>query len=215
MTTPNITKKISAQNLAKHVVYCSKNKYKLVYVNKQLYAKIFGEPYSEKAKSFLEKMFSITLEPSNAKRKLADYGYADLQRDTTGISTGENLGSGRAFFYQSSFNIKGEKTCLAKASDKFYSDGKFCLPACLKETTYANILAKDFCLPTFETLAVFDKKQNYVFRQQYQTQDYQIHDEFFELPTAIEVRVYNKNQLFRLSNVMANGDKISKNKLQI
>ena len=212
-TTPNITKKIKQKNLSKHNVYYSKNKYKLVYINKQLYAKIFGEQYNLKSKNFLEKMFSITLDENNAKCQLKNFGYADLQYDATGISTGENLGSGRAFFYLEKFNIKGEKTCLAKASDKYYSDGKFCLPACLKEATYANILSKDFCLPTFETLAVFDKKCSYVFRQQYQTENYEIQDEFFELPTAIEIRVYNQNQLFRLSNVMANGDKISKSKL--
>lgn len=213
MTKPNITKKIKQKNLIQHNVYCSKNKYKLVYINKQLYAQIFGEQYNANSKNILEKMFSITLDKNNSKFQLKNFGYADLQYDATGISTGENLGSGRAFFYLEKFNIKGEKTCLAKASDKYYSDGKFCLPACLKETTFANILSKDFCLPTFETLAVFDKKSSYVFRQQYQTENYEIKDEFFELPTAIEVRVYNNNQLFRLSNVMANGDKISTSKL--
>ena len=82
----------------------------------------------------------------------------------------------------------------------------------MKEATYANILSKDFCIPTFETLAVFDKKQDYVFRQQYQTAEYEIKDEFYKLPTAIEIRVYNNGELFRLSNVMANKDIISKSK---
>lgn len=209
---PKIFQKIKDKNLIEHNVYNSKNKYDLVYINKELYAKIFDKQYDKTSKAFLEKMFSITLEKENSKCKTKQTGYADLQSDITGISTGENLGSGRAFFYLEKFNIKGEKTSLAKASDKYNSDGKFCLPACLKEATYANILSKDFCIPTFETLAVFDKKQDYVFRQQYQTAEYEIKDEFYELPTAIEIRVYNNGELFRLSNVMANKDIISKSK---
>ncbi len=201
---PVIGEMIEEKNLIKHTVYQAKQNYKLIFVNKKLYEKIFNEQYNESSKQKLEEMFSITLEEKMSNGEVIGEGFADLQKDDSGISLSGNLGSGRAFFYGKNFNIKGERTSLATSKDIYYSDGKMCLPAALKESVFANIIAKDFDPSCFQTLAVFDKNRSYIYRQQFLNENDEVVDEYFKLKEAIEVRYYDKEQFFRISNKIAN-----------
>ena len=120
--SPGIMNKISENNLVEHNVYKAKQKYSLVYVNKELYKKIFKEEYSSSSKQKLEEMFSLTIEENYSNGEKVGKGYADRQYDESGIALSGNKGSGRAFFYYDNFNFKGDKTLLATSSDKYYSD---------------------------------------------------------------------------------------------
>ncbi len=201
--SPGIMNKISENNLVEHNVYKAKQKYSLVYVNKELYKKIFKEEYSSSSKQKLEEMFSLTIEENYSNGEKVGKGYADRQYDESGIALSGNKGSGRAFFYYDNFNFKGDKTLLATSSDKYYSDGKACLPAALKEAVLSNVIAKDFAISNFLMLAVFDKGRYYEFRQQFQNGDDEIIDEYFSLREALEIRYAPNNELYRISNKMA------------
>lgn len=202
---PCIMKKMNKENLVDHDVYEAKEKYKLIYVNKDLYKEVFGEEYGNSSKEKLENLFSLTIEKDFSNGKKVGVGYADMQYDESGIALSGNKGSGRAFFYYDNFNFKGDKTKLATSNDKYYSDGKACLPAALKEAVLANVLAKDFAIPNFQMLAIFDKGRYYEFRQQYQNENDEIIDEYFNLREALEIRYAPNNELYRLSNKMADG----------
>ncbi len=210
---PQIMAKFNEKSLVEQKVYQTSANYSLVYVNKELYKKIYNKPFDEEAKAKLEEIFSVTLEEKLSNGNVVGIGYADRQFDKSGIALSGNLGSGRAFFYGQNFNLKGEKTSLAIAKDKYYSDGKVCLQAGLKEAVLSNVLALDFKITNFQTLAVFDKNRRYQFRQQFQDENDEIVDEYFILKEGLEVRYYEENQLYRLSNFMADEKVFSQEEL--
>lgn len=200
---PVIANFIKEENLAAQEIYRAKRDYVPVFVNKKLYEKIFKEKFNENSWQKLSKLFSLTLDKNMSNGEILACGFADVQKDASGISLGGNLGSGRAFFCGRNFNIKGEKTTLAKAKDIYYSDGKFCLQAAIKESVLSNVLADDFAITNFKTLAVFDKGGKYIFRQQYQDEDDNVCDEFYPLKEAIEIRYYENGEFYRISNKIA------------
>ena len=51
-------------------------------------------------------MFSRTLDEEKSNKQIVGKSYSDKQLDPTGIGLSGNLGSGRAYFYGSCFNIK-------------------------------------------------------------------------------------------------------------
>lgn len=192
-------------------VYKSKEKYNVVYINENLYEEIFNEKYNwEKASEKIEEMFSITLDKNNSDGNQIGEGVADMQEDPFGIALSNNLGSGRAFFYGTNFNIKGDKTKLATSPKSIYSNGKYALSAAIKETVISNILSKDFIIPTFQSLAVLEKKEKYNFLEEYLDENDEIKTKEFYLPCAIEIRYYKEKELYRISNSIINSDTYTK-----
>ena len=191
-------------------VYEAKEKYNVIYINEKLYEEIFKEKYNwESASIKIENMFSVTLDRNNSNGVKIGQGFADMQKDPFGIALSNNLGSGRAFFYGTNFNIKGEKTKLATSPKAIYSNGKYALSAAIKETVISNILTKDFIVSPFESLAILDKKEKYNFEEEYLDENDEIKTREFYLPCAIEIRYYREKELYRISNSIVNEDKYS------
>ncbi len=212
---PNIKENFKIENLCVQYVYQAKEKYNVIYINSKLYEEIFKEKYEwQTAKQRISDMFSITLDEEKSNKQIAGKAYSDKQLDPTGIALSGNLGSGRAFFYKNCFNIKGDKTKLATAPKNIYSNGKYALSAAIKETVIANILADDFIIPTFETLAILDKKKRFDFEDEYMDADDIIRKEVYNLPCSIEIRVNKEKELYRISNSLINKDKYTINELE-
>lgn len=212
---PNIKENFKIENLCVQYVYQAKEKYNVIYINSKLYEEIFKEKYEwQTAKQRISDMFSITLDEEKSNKQIAGKAYSDKQLDPTGIALSGNLGSGRAFFYKNCFNIKGDKTKLATAPKNIYSNGKYALSAAIKETVIANILADDFIIPTFETLAILDKKERFDFEDEYMDADDVIRKEIYNLPCSIEIRVNKEKELYRISNSLINKDKYTINELE-
>lgn len=205
--TPNIEKIFKDNNLCVQDVYKYKESYNVVYINSKLYEEIFKEKYEwEKARQKISEMFSITLDEEKSNNQLVGKAYSDKQLDPSGMALSGNLGSGRAYFYGSSFNIKGDKTKLATSPKSIYSNGKYALSAAIKETVIANILAEDFVIPTFETLAILETKERFDFIEEYMDSDDIIREETYNLPCSIEIRVNKDKELYRISNALINKD---------
>lgn len=202
---------LNEKYLSQEEVYASKEKYNVIYINEKLYEKIFNEKYEwENASKKIEDMFSITLDKNNSNGVKIGEGFADMQEDPFGIALSNNLGSGRAFFYGSNFNIKGEKTKLATSPKSIYSNGKYALSAAIKETVISNILSKDFVISNFESLAILEKKEKYNFLEEYLDENDEIKIREFNLPCAIEIRYYKERELYRISNSIINNDLYTK-----
>lgn len=212
---PNIKENFKIENLCVQCVYQAKEKYNVIYINSKLYAEIFKEKYEwQTAKQKIIDMFSIALDEEKSNKQIAGKAYSDKQLDPTGIALSGNLGSGRAFFYKNCFNIKGDKTKLATAPKDIYNNGKYALSAAIKETVIANILVDDFIIPTFETLAILDKKERFDFEDEYMDADDVIRKEVYNLPCSIEIRVNKEKELYRISNRLINKDKYTINELE-
>ena len=204
---PNIKKEFKEENLCEQYVYKAKESYNVVYINPKLYEEIFEEEYEwEKASRQISKMFSITLDEEKSNKQIIGKAFSDKQLDPTGMALSGNLGSGRAYFYGSKFNIKGDKTKLATSPKSIYSNGKYALSAAIKETVISNILADDFAIPTFESLAILETKEKFDFIDEYMDSDDIIRAETYNLPCCIEIRVNKDKELYRISNSLINKD---------
>lgn len=213
--TPHIKELFKDDNLCIQDVYKAKENYNVVYINSKLYEEIFNEKYEwEKAKQKITEKFSITLDEEKSNKQVIGKAYSDKQLDPTGMALSGNLGSGRAYFYDYNFNIKGDKTKLATSPKSIYSNGKYALSAAIKETVIANILAKDFTIPTFETLAILDKQERFDFEDEYMDADDIIRKEIYNLSCSIEIRVNKERELYRVSNSLINKDKYTTEKLE-
>lgn len=205
---PKIKKLFKEENLCVQYAYKSKESYNVVYINSKLYEEIFKEKYEwEKAREKISKMFSITLNEEKSCKQILGKSYSDKQVDPTGIGLSGNLGSGRSYFYGSCFNIKGDKTKLATSSKNIYSNGKYALSANIKETVIANILADDFIIPSFETLAILETKEKFDFEDEFLDSEDIIRKEIYNLPCSIEIRINRNKELYRISNSLINKDK--------
>ena len=206
---------LNKEYLSAEDVFTAKEKCNVVYINQELYEEIFNEKYEwEKASKKISNMFSITLDESNSNGKKIGQGYSDKQIDPFGIALSNNLGSGRAFFYGTNFNIKGDKTKLATSPKSIYSNGKYALSAAIKETVISNILSKDFCIHTFQSLAILEKKEKYNFLEEYLDENDLISEREYYLPCAIEIRYYKERELYRISNSIINKDVYTKEKIR-
>lgn len=206
---------LNEEYLSAEDVFTAKEKYNVVYINQELYEEIFNEKYEwEKASKKISDMFSITLDENNSNGKKVGQGYSDKQIDPFGIALSNNLGSGRAFFYGTNFNIKGDKTKLATSPKSIYSNGKYALSAAIKETVISNILSKDFCIHTFQSLAILEKKEKYNFLEEYLDENDLISEREYYLPCAIEIRYYKERELYRISNSIINKDVYTKEKIR-
>lgn len=204
---PYIKKDFKDENLCEQNVYRAKENYNVVYINPKVYEEIFEEEYEwEKASRQICEMFSITLDEEKSNNKIIGKAFCDKQFDPTGIALSGNLGSGRAFFYGSKFNIKGDKTKLATSPKLNYSNGKYALFASIKETVITNILTEDFVIPTYETLAILETKEKFDFIEEYMDSDDIIRTKTYNLLCSIEIRVNKDKELYRISNSLINKD---------
>lgn len=204
---PHIKKEFKEENLCEQYAYKAKESYNVVYINPKLYEEIFEEEYEwEKASRQISEMFSITLDEEKSNKQIIGKAFSDKQLDPTGMALSGNLGSGRAYFYKSKFNIKGDKTKLATSPKSIYSNGKYALSAAIKETVISNILADDFAIPTFESLAILETKEKFDFIDEYMDSDDIIRAETYNLPCCIEIRVNKDKELYRISNSLINKD---------
>ena len=212
---PNIMQLFNKVNLIIQQVYISKNQYNTVYINCKLFVNIFEEEFHwDIACQKIRENFSITLDEQKSNKVILGSGYSDKQFDPTGIALSGNLGSGRAYFYKEKFNIKGDKTKLATSSKTIYSNGKYALSATIKEAVLANVLVKDFAIPTFETLAILETKEKFDFSDEYMDENDKIKTETYHLPCSLEVRVNKNKELYRLSNSLINNDKYTVEELE-
>lgn len=210
--TPNIKKLFKDDNLSVQPVYKTREEYDVLYINEKLYEEIFKEKYEwNRAVEKIKNKFSITLDKENSNNVIVGNAFSDKQFDPTGMALSGNLGSGRAYFYEENFNIKGDKTNLATSPKSIYSNGKYALSAAIKETIIANILAKDFSIKTFETLAILNTKKRFDFIDEYLDSNDVIKQEIYNLPCSIEIRVNKNKELYRISNSLINKDKWNKN----
>lgn len=212
---PNIKKLFKDDNLSVQQVYQAKERYNVVYINPELYEEIYNEKYEwERASKKVSELFSITLNEENSNKEIIGLAFSDRQLDPTGMALSGNLGSGRAYFYDNKFNIKGDKTKLATSTKSIYSNGKYALSAAIKETIIANILAKDFIIKTFQTLAILETNERFNFNDEYMDEDDIIRTETYNLPCSIEIRVNKDKELYRISNSLINKDEWNKNNIQ-
>ncbi len=202
----NLYNLFKEDNLVKQEVYKSKILYEPVYINEELYEELFNEKFSENAFNKIKEMFSITLDKNRSNDELIGYAYVDKQSDPLGISLSGNLGSGRSFLYGKCFNIKGDKTKLAVSKNEVYSNGKYALPAAIKEAITSNIISEELPITTFKTLAILDTCETYDFVSQYLDLNDKVKDRIFSLPSVIEIRVNKDKELYRISNSLINND---------
>ncbi|MBY0405767.1 MAG: hypothetical protein K2X66_17825, partial [Cyanobacteria bacterium] len=143
-------------------LYEAKEPYQVLYVNRELFKRIFPEVCGNSDLSFQEMAgvisayFSTTLDCEKSTGKQLAQAYIDYQADPLNISLNDNLGSGRAFYQFDIFNIKGEKTPLAKSPRPEYSNGVLELEKAMFETIAANSLYQDTQIQLSPILAILD-----------------------------------------------------------
>ncbi|MBI1216303.1 MAG: hypothetical protein GC185_10880 [Alphaproteobacteria bacterium] len=156
---PGAVGRQGASTFVKTPVYRSKRQYKAVYINAALFHKLLSPKkrlsFHEMA-AVIEAGFNITIEKKNAEGKAVGTAYVDRQADPLGLSLSGNGGSGRAWYAGKIFNIKGEKTPLAKSKQKRFSDGYLEMERCLWETLIADGLQGALANGLNAVLAVLD-----------------------------------------------------------
>lgn len=201
---PNCIKEIGEEVFLKVPLYKRKNKYKLIYVNPKLFEKYFKTSYTfEKACNYLEEYFSVTINEcyKDSNDKLGD-AYVDYQSDPTNIALDGNKGSGRAYYIGENFNLKGELTPLATSPFPVYNNGKLSLESAIHETLISNVLGIEFKIPTYQTLAIFDLGETYLFPNSNK-----------EMKCGVMVRVYDDNELYRFSHRFINNKPFTREEL--
>lgn len=170
-------------------VYKREKPLKALYINEDLYEKLFNKKYVfEEAESLLSEYFSVTLEDTGS---VVGKCYVDYQSDPTGIAMDGNIGSGRAFYIGESFNVKGDKTSMAVSSDPVYNNGKLSMPSAVAEALMSKVLSRDMNPSTFDTLAVFDTEETYKYT-------------YNEMDTAYMVRYIDEDNMYRFSHRFVN-----------
>lgn len=130
-----------------------------VYINRVAYQNIFAPAHSpswEEMAQTLSILFSTTIEAEHGTGEVLATAYVDRQSDPLGLSLSGNLGSGRAYYAGAAFNIKGERTPLATAAKKQFSDGFLEMERALWETLVANGLQGAISTGLGAVLAVID-----------------------------------------------------------
>lgn len=139
-------------------LYESRVKYLPLYIHEGLFQWYFQDSNTdfEHMASVIQAHFSTTINPDKSNGKRVGSAYVDLQADPLKISLNDNLGSGRAFYQDDIFNIKGEKTPLAKSEREQYSNGILELEKAISETISSNSLYLDVDIQLAPILAVLD-----------------------------------------------------------
>lgn len=134
----------------------------VVFVNKELLEKLLGESLTEEqAEAFVKDNLLITLDPAAGIPDSTPVKvFVDRQDDPMNMSLNGNLGSGRAVYYGSCFNLKGiGRTALASSVDPNHSNGNLDLVSALWEMICANVLFTNLDTGTAPVLAVIDRNR--------------------------------------------------------
>lgn len=197
---PKTLEDIGIDNFLKVPFYKRDNKLEVIYINPIIYEKVFGKKYNyEEAKKDIIERFSVTLEDNGG---IVGYGFVDKQADPTDIALNGNKGSGRAFYLYENCNIKGEKTPFATSPRDDYNNGKYSLDCAIQECLISNVLNRQSTFNNFETLAILDTKEEYLFPHTSE-----------KLPCGLIVRYYEDKELYRFSHRFVNNVPFSKNEL--
>lgn len=182
--------------------YKRNKEHKVIYINPSLYEEIFEKEYDyETAIKDIKERFSVTLDEALGKEKLGD-AYVDKQGDPTDIALNGNKGSGRAFYLYENCNIKGEKTPLATSFRDDYNNGKYSLDCAIQETLISNVLNSEDEFSNFETLAIIDLEEKYLFPHT-----------SGELPCGLIIRYSKDKELYRFSHRFVNNKPFTKEEL--
>lgn len=188
---PKTLNDIGIENFLKVPFYKRDNNVDVIYINPIIYEKVFRKKYNyEEAKKDIIEKFSVTLQ---SKKEIIGYGYVDKQADPTDIALNGNKGSGRAFYLYENCNIKGEKTPLATSSRDDYNNGKYSLDCAIQEGLISNVLSNISTFNNFETLAIIDTKEEYLFPHTSE-----------KLPCGLIIRYYEDKELYRFSHRFVN-----------
>lgn len=140
-------------------LYKAKRICRPVYINRAAYQAIFNPaelPTWDDMAAVLSTLFSTTIEPEHGTGDIVATAYVDRQSDPLDMSLSGNLGSGRAYYAGAAFNIKGERTPLATATKKQFSDGFLEMERALWETLVACGLQGAISTGLNDVLAVID-----------------------------------------------------------
>ena len=182
--------------------YRSKKQVNVIYINSELYEKVFNKKYDyETAKKDILDKFAVTLEGTNDEEVLG-YGYVDKQTDPTDIALNGNKGSGRAFYLYENCNIKGDKTPFATSPRDDYNNGKYTLDSAIQECLISNILNNTPEFNNFETLAIIDTNEKYLFPHVDKPLD-----------CGLIIRYSENNELYRFSHRFTNNKEFTKDEL--
>lgn len=188
---PKTIEDIGIDNFLKIPFYKRDTDVEVIYINPVIYEKVFDKKYeSEEAKKDIIKRFSVTLED---KGEIIGDGYVDKQADPTDIALNGNKGSGRAFYLYENCNIKGEKTPFATSPRDDYNNGKYSLDCAIQECLISNVLNNTSSFNNFETLAIIDINEEYLFPH---TNG--------KLPCGLIIRYYEDKELYRFSHRFVN-----------
>ena len=156
---PGACQRLAADIFVETPLYRAKNACHPVYINRAAYMRIFGctaEPAWDEMAQTLAALFSTTIEPEHGTGEIVATAYVDRQSDPLDLSLSGNLGSGRAYYIGECFNIKGERTPLATAQKKQFSDGFLEMERALWETLVACGLQGSISNGLNDVLAVID-----------------------------------------------------------
>ncbi len=142
-------------------LYKSAKKHTPIYINKMLFERLTGLKNLgwQEMSDAIEELFSSTIEEEYSNGESIATVYADKQADPLNISLSGNLGSGRAYYAGSVFNIKGEKTILAISDDHKHSDGMLEMERSIWETVVANSFQNDLSNGLSPVLAILDMNE--------------------------------------------------------
>lgn len=157
--TPGAVTRLGHDVFVEVPLYKSKRSCRPVYINRAAYRAIFTpahDPSWEEMSQTLTTLFSTTIEAEHGTGEIVATAYADRQSDPLDLSLSGNLGSGRAYYAGQIFNIKGERTPLATATKKQFSDGFLEMERAIWETLVANGLQGAISTGLNGVLAIID-----------------------------------------------------------
>lgn len=182
--------------------YRRSKKHRVIYINPKIYKEIYKKDFVyDAAVKEIERDFSLTLDSSKGK-EIVGNAYIDRQGDPTDIALNGNKGSGRAFYLYQNCNIKGDKTPFATSPRDDYSNGKYSLDCALQECLISNVLNSYDEFSNFETLAIIDLDEKYLFPHT-----------TGELPCGLMVRYAKNRELYRFSHRFINNKEMSKEEI--
>ena len=199
---PKTIEEIGKETFLTVPFYKRNRQYNVIYINPEIYSKIFNKKYNyEEAVKDINEKFCVTLVAEDDKREFGQ-AYIDKQGDPTDIALNGNKGSGRAFYLYGNCNIKGEKTPFATSPRDDYNNGKYALDCAIQEALISNVLNSEEEFDNFQTLAIIDLEEEYLFPH---TNG--------KLPCGLIIRYYEDKELYRFSHRFVNNKSFSKKEL--
>jgi hypothetical protein len=157
--TPGAVKRLGEAIFVQTPLYRAKKSYRVVYVNRDAFHALFAPgqnlSFAEMAAA-IEAAFNTTIEKERGTDEVVGTAWVDRQEDPLNLSLAGNHGSGRAYYLGALFNVKGEKTPLATAENRQFSDGLLEMERCLWETLVGNALQGALSNGLNGVLAVLD-----------------------------------------------------------